>query len=147
MIISCAQQSNGAIQIHVSILPQTLLLSRLPHNIKQSSLCYTGSLVSAPLKCAIQWLLQYYIHKRAAITANSRTLFLPNKKPYMHYQSLSILPSPLATTNLHSASRDLPILDISRKLYQTICDLHIMCALASFTKRNVFKAHSCYLTN
>ena len=41
VIVSDAQQSNSAIHIHVSILPQTPLPSRLPHNIEQSSLCYT----------------------------------------------------------------------------------------------------------
>ena len=41
-MVSCAQQSDSAIHIHVSILPQTPLPSpsRLPHNIEQSSLCY-----------------------------------------------------------------------------------------------------------
>ena len=63
VIISCAQQSNGAMQRHVSILPQTLLPTRLPHNFQQSSLCYIGGLVSTPFMCAIQWLLQYYINK------------------------------------------------------------------------------------
>ena len=32
------QQRDSAIHIHVSILPQTPFLSRLPHNIEQSSL-------------------------------------------------------------------------------------------------------------
>ena len=35
-----AQQSDSATHIHVSILPQSLLPSRLPHNIEQSSLWY-----------------------------------------------------------------------------------------------------------
>ena len=38
--VSGGQQRNSAICIHVSILPQTPLPSRLPHNIEQSSLCY-----------------------------------------------------------------------------------------------------------
>ena len=38
--VSGAQQSDSAIRIHVSILPQTPLPSRLPHNIEKSSLCY-----------------------------------------------------------------------------------------------------------
>ena len=42
-IISGGQQSDSAIHIHVSVLPQTPLPSRLPHNIKQSSLCSTVS--------------------------------------------------------------------------------------------------------
>ena len=37
VIVSGAQQSDSAIHIHVSILPQTPLPSRLPHNIEQSS--------------------------------------------------------------------------------------------------------------
>ena len=32
---------HSAIHIHVSSLPQTLLPFRLPHNIEQSSMCYT----------------------------------------------------------------------------------------------------------
>ena len=36
MIVSGAQQNDTAIHIHVSILPQTPLPSRLPHNIEQN---------------------------------------------------------------------------------------------------------------
>ena len=42
VIASGEQRRDSAIHIHVSILPQTLLPSRLPHNYEQSSLCYTG---------------------------------------------------------------------------------------------------------
>ena len=38
---SDGQQRDSAIHIHVSILPQTPLPSRLPHHSKKSSLCYT----------------------------------------------------------------------------------------------------------
>ena len=41
VIVSGEHQRDSAICIHVSILPPTPLLSRLPHNIEQSSLCYT----------------------------------------------------------------------------------------------------------
>ena len=41
VIVSGEHQRDSAICIHVSILPSTPLLSRLPHNIEQSSLCYT----------------------------------------------------------------------------------------------------------
>ena len=41
VIISGAQQSDSVIHIRVSILPQTPLPCRLPHNTEQSSLCYT----------------------------------------------------------------------------------------------------------
>ena len=41
MIVSGEQQRDSAIHIHVPILPQTPLPSRLPHNIEQSSLCCT----------------------------------------------------------------------------------------------------------
>ena len=41
MIVSDAQQSDSAIHVHVSILPQTPLPSKLPYNIEQSTLCYT----------------------------------------------------------------------------------------------------------
>ena len=41
LIVSGGQQRDSAIDVHVSILPQTPLPSRLPHNIKRISLCYT----------------------------------------------------------------------------------------------------------
>ena len=41
VIVPGAEQRDSAIHAHVSILPQTPLPSRLPRNIKQSSLCYT----------------------------------------------------------------------------------------------------------
>ena len=39
--VSGEQQKNSAVHIHVSILPQTPLPSRLPHNTEQRSLCCT----------------------------------------------------------------------------------------------------------
>ena len=39
VIVSGGQLSNSAIHIHVSILPQTPLPSRLPHDIEQNFLC------------------------------------------------------------------------------------------------------------
>ena len=41
VFVSGGQQRDSAIHIHVSILSQTPLPSRLPHNIEQSSLCST----------------------------------------------------------------------------------------------------------
>ena len=41
VIVSREQQRDSAIHIQVSILPQTLLPSRLPCNIEQSPTCYT----------------------------------------------------------------------------------------------------------
>ena len=41
VIVSGGQQRNSVIHIHVSILPQTSLQSRLPHNIEESSMCHT----------------------------------------------------------------------------------------------------------
>ena len=41
VIVSGEQQRDSAIHIHISILPKTHLPSRLPHNVEQSSLCYT----------------------------------------------------------------------------------------------------------
>ena len=42
MIILGGQQSDPAIDTRVSILPQTPLPPRLPHNIEQSFMSYTG---------------------------------------------------------------------------------------------------------
>ena len=50
VVVSGRQQRDSAIHIHVSILPQTPFPSRLPHNIEQSSLCYTEGLVGYPFK-------------------------------------------------------------------------------------------------
>ena len=41
VIVSGRQQRDSAMHIYVSILPQTPLPSRLPHDFEQSSLCYT----------------------------------------------------------------------------------------------------------
>ena len=41
MIVSGGQQKDSAIHIHVSILLQSHLPSKLSHNTEQSSLCYT----------------------------------------------------------------------------------------------------------
>ena len=43
VIVSGEQRRDSTIHIHVSILPQTPLPSRLPHNTEQSSMCYTVS--------------------------------------------------------------------------------------------------------
>ena len=54
VILSSVQQSNSATHIHASILPQTPLPSRLPHNIEQSSLCYAVS------PCQLSILLLFF---------------------------------------------------------------------------------------
>ena len=41
VILSGGQQRDSVIHVHVFILPQTPLPSRLPHNIEQSSMRYT----------------------------------------------------------------------------------------------------------
>ena len=41
VLVSTAQQRDSAIHIHVSILPQTPVPSRLPHNNEPNSMCYT----------------------------------------------------------------------------------------------------------
>ena len=48
VIVSGGQQRDWALHIHVSILPQTPLPSRLPYDIEQSSLCYMQGLVGYP---------------------------------------------------------------------------------------------------
>ena len=49
MIDSGEQRRDSAIHIHVSILPQTPLPSRLPRDIEQSSLCYTVGSYGLPI--------------------------------------------------------------------------------------------------
>ena len=41
VVVSGGQKRDSAIRIHVSILPQTPLPSRLAHNIEQSPMCHT----------------------------------------------------------------------------------------------------------
>ena len=43
VIVSGEQQRDSVIHTHISILPQTLFPSSLPHNVEQSSMCYTKS--------------------------------------------------------------------------------------------------------
>ena len=52
MIDPGGPQRDSAIHIHVSILPQTPLPSRLPHNIEQSSLCCTKATCTDKNICA-----------------------------------------------------------------------------------------------
>ena len=62
VLVSGEQRRDSAVHINVSILPQTPLPFRLPHNLKQSSLCYTVG------PC---WL---YILNFAVCTCASQTL-------------------------------------------------------------------------
>ena len=48
VIVSGEQRRDSAIHIRVSLLPQTPLPCRLPHNIEQSSMCYTVHPVGYP---------------------------------------------------------------------------------------------------
>ena len=41
VIVSSEQRRGSAIQIHASVLPQTPLPSRLPHNSELRSMCWT----------------------------------------------------------------------------------------------------------
>ena len=56
MIVSDGQQKDSATHIHVSILPPTLLPSRLPHNIQRNSLCSTVG------PCSLSILNIVYVH-------------------------------------------------------------------------------------
>ena len=53
----------------------------------------------------------------------------------------SLVPQPLATSNLLSVSMDLPFLNTFYKWNHTICGLFY---LASFIEHNVFKVPPCY---
>ena len=57
VIVSGEQQRDSAMHIHVSILLQTPLLSRLPHNIEQSALCYGRSLLFIHFKYSRTYML------------------------------------------------------------------------------------------
>ena len=70
VIVSGGQQRGSVIHIQVSTLPQTPLPSRMPHNIEQSSVCYTVG------PC---WLSIVNI---AACTCPSQTLLtIPSPQP------------------------------------------------------------------
>ena len=49
MVVSGEQRRDSAVRIHVSILPQIPLPSRLPHNIEQSSMWKHRALTTGPL--------------------------------------------------------------------------------------------------
>ena len=85
MIVLGTQQSDLAIQTPVSILPQTSLPSRLPRNIEQSSLGYTGG----------SWLtiLNVSVCPRPSQT---RHLYLP---PMVRVVFLQPLPPPAALSS------------------------------------------------
>ena len=65
MVVSGEQWRDSATHTHISILPQTPLPSRLPHNIKQRSLCYTAGpcwlsiLDIAVCTCPLEWGVLY----------------------------------------------------------------------------------------
>ena len=65
VIISGEHWRNSAVHAHVSILPQTPLSSRLPHNVEQSYMCY---------KVIPCWLSTLNV---AECTCPSQTLWLP----------------------------------------------------------------------
>ena len=56
VIVSAEQWRDSAIQIHISILPQTPLPSRLPHNIEQNSMYF----IVGPCWLSILNILIYY---------------------------------------------------------------------------------------
>ena len=64
MIVSGGQQRDSAIQIHVSMVPQTPLPSRLPQNTEQSSLCYTVGpcWLSVLKKCLLVFFFLFLIY-------------------------------------------------------------------------------------
>ena len=49
VIVSGEQRRGSAIHIHVSILPQGPLPSRLPHDIEQSFMCYSAGPCCLPI--------------------------------------------------------------------------------------------------
>ena len=65
--ISGVQPMDSAIHINVSILSQTLLPSRLPHNIEQISMCYTVGLCCLPFF----FLDRALVFVKAALIAHS----------------------------------------------------------------------------
>ena len=60
MIVLGEEWRDSVIHIHVSILPQTPLPSRLPYNIKKSSLCYTEAPSTRLLNTLQGSVLLYY---------------------------------------------------------------------------------------
>ena len=60
MIVLGEEWRDSVIHIHVSILPQTPLPSRLPYNIRKSSLCYTEAPSTRLLNTLQGSVLLYY---------------------------------------------------------------------------------------
>ena len=60
MIVSGGQQRGSAIPIYLSILPQTPLPFKLPHNTEQSSMyCRVGPCWLSILNIAVSWMLLF----------------------------------------------------------------------------------------
>ena len=71
MVISAEQQRGSATHIHVSILPQSPLASRLADNIEQSSLCCTAghcwlSVLNIAVCTCWSWFLVFLFHSLEA---------------------------------------------------------------------------------
>ena len=98
VIVSGEEQRDSAIRIHVSILPQTPLLCRLPHDIEQSSLWH----MVGPCWLPTLNITVVHVHPR-----------LPNY-PFPH-------PSPLATVS--SLSKSVSLLHSLSKL---ICVIWVL---------------------
>ena len=73
VIVSGGQQRDSAIHIHVSILSQTPLPSRLPHNIEQSPLCHTVG------PC---WLSTYWVFLKLVLETASAICYYTALIPY-----------------------------------------------------------------
>ena len=87
MIVSDAQQCDSAIHVHVSILPQTPLPSKLPYNIEQSTLCYTvgpgdgGLIIKLCPTLAAAWTVAHQAPLSVGFSRQEYWSWLPSPSP------------------------------------------------------------------
>ena len=97
MIVSDGLQRDSAIHKHVSILLQTPFSSRLPHNTKQSSLCYTVSCFWLSILNTVVPTTGYYTAlrpSRASLVAQRKRISLQCRRLRRHWLALWVMKIP-----------------------------------------------------
>ena len=110
--VSCEELRDSVIHIYVSILSQTPLPSRLPHNIEQSPLCLTGLCETwFYINICMSSSIIFLSLLPAFCLKIFRTAFKTNKCwPYVHYLVSSLLCLFLSASSF--SANDLPALPL-----------------------------------
>ena len=91
VIVSGEHERDSAICIHVSTLPPTPLLSRLPHNIEHSSLCYTvGPCWLSILNIAV-WMCPNSLTISSSLPSQPATISSKSVSLFLFYKFICII--------------------------------------------------------